>query len=27
MKPLRVKLRLLAEPGAALSYVCIDRRP
>jgi photoactive yellow protein len=26
MKPLRVKLRLLAAPGAALRYVCIDRR-
>jgi hypothetical protein len=26
MKPLRVKMRLLAAPGAALRYVCIDRR-
>ncbi len=27
MKPVRVKLRLLAAPGGALRYVCIDRRP
>jgi photoactive yellow protein len=26
MKPLRVKLRLLAAPGSSLRYVCIDRR-
>ncbi len=26
MKPCRVELRLLAQPEAALRYVCIDRR-
>jgi photoactive yellow protein len=26
MKPLRVKLRLLAGPGGGLRFVCIDRR-
>lgn len=27
MKPCRVKLRLLAEPGRALRYVCVHRLP
>ena len=26
MRPVRVKLRLLQAPGAALRFVCIDRR-
>ena len=27
MKPMKVKLRLIAEPGAALRYVLVNRRP